>query len=129
MQSNLTGFKGRFGEYAFASKAALMGLVVGFPSIEAIPYDFFVDNGKTTHKVQVKTIMDSTKIDFRRGIGRDSSRFYSKDEVDFFIAYFANKDLFYIFPHNALTAGARFTINDGCTKLDGYKEAWHLLKE
>lgn len=130
------GFKGRFGEYAFASKAALHGLVIGFPSVESIPFDFFVYNGKVSYKVQVKTNTKKFKgkqfiLDFRKGSGTSKKvltkekREYSFVDVDFLIGFISETNTFYILPHSALPKSGLVNINN--PEFDIYKNAWELL--
>jgi hypothetical protein len=125
---------GRVSEYQFAAKALQHGLVIGFPASEKLPYDFFLDNGKRIHKIQVKSTdkmaKDRNAYKVSTVKGRTKKEIYTKEEVDFIVCHIASLDTYYIIPVEHLNV---MSINlyphiKGKGTYEGFREAWHLLK-
>lgn len=128
-------FQGKQAEYLFASKAAAHGLVIGFPSIEGIPYDFFICNGVNTYRIQVKStsvesVNGRNNSSYRVGLDRLSDKGgvrqgYTAECCDFIVVVLTHTSDVYIIPQSECPDAALRITPGG--KYTDYKEAWHLL--
>lgn len=126
---------GRVNEYLFAAKALQHDLIIAFPCSEKLPYDFIVDNGSSSLKVQVKSThskakdRDAYKVSVSKG-GQGNKKAYTADDVDFIIAYVSELATFYVIPIQHIKVQTinlyPHKPNEGLFEI--YKEAWHLLK-
>jgi len=130
----MASFQGRAAEYAFAAKACENDLVVGFPSIEHIPFDYFIFNGSKTYKIQVKSTGlipepgQPYKVTAHKG-GVANRAKYTEADCDFLVVFLANLKLFYIIPIKALdTFGLTLYPDRISCKWNLFKEAWEGLK-
>jgi hypothetical protein len=122
-------FHGKAGEYLFASDAAANNLVIGFPSIESIPFDLFVFNGVNTFRVQIKTVDPSRTGPgkLRAYIRKRGNAAYTVDDCDFVVIVLPGSHDYYIIPIHEVAGKTSVTLNAD-NKLAQYKNAWHLLE-
>ena len=116
-------------EAAFLAKAAMLDFAVLKPWGDSRPYDFVVDSGKRLWKVQVKcaTSHRGTRCDVRAA---GSGPLYTKDDIDFLVAYVIAKDLWYVVPIEAFFPRVTVHFNYGEHSqgmFEIYREAWCLL--
>jgi len=80
--------RGEVAEAAFLLKAATLGFSVAKPSGESDRYDFILDNGARTWRVQVKSAHCDGKTGYSlHACGNVQSRTYTAADIDFFVAY------------------------------------------
>lgn len=123
------GIKGKVGEYAFATEASSRGLLIGFPAIEAIPYDFFLHTSKGILRIQVKSAHTTTEK-YSFSLRKKDSTCYTKQDCDYVALWLKDRDAFYIIPVEDLAIRSLDLYPDkGDSKYEQYREAWHLLGE
>jgi PD-(D/E)XK endonuclease len=127
--------QGELAELAFMCKAAGLGFTVAKPYGDSDRFDFIVSWGRHVCRVQVK----STRTAHRRVYevsahgcwgGRD---IYTKDEIDFIVAYVVPEDAWYVIPIEATRGRKRLCLHPSvprrqCYKYENYREAWGLMK-
>lgn len=125
---------GAAAEQFAAAECLLQGYKVNWSTSDKLGYDFVLDINGKLRKVQVKglftkeTSRNRYSADLRRGGSKHKSKVkYLNKEVDFFIIYIYPLDTFYVVPWNVMKGKTKFTVTDGASTYDGYKEAWHLL--
>lgn len=126
--------RGDLGEVAFVHKAMSLGFVVGKPYGQMHRYDFFVEGGQNVWRVQVKTSTCMRDGRYQLCVQRITHRrvvAYTKDELDFVVAYLMPEQAWYVLPI-AVVAGRRSLLLAppgfrGKNPLAQYREAWHLL--
>ena len=128
---------GELAEAAFVVKAAGLGFAVSKPWGDSERYDFILDAGHATFRVQVKCTeslnangyqVQSTYTD------RNQKGHYSTADIDFLVGYILPLDLWYVVPSNALPASAslRFYPEGNISRrarFEQYREAWHLFEQ
>ncbi len=123
-------------EVRFLLQALTLGLAVAKPYGDNVPYDFIVDNGRRTFRVQVKSVsrfdLGSYRLSTARG-GRGKSP-YSPREIDFLAAYIIPEDAWYLIPVRAFAPRKSLRLcpangrpGSRPRRLERYREAWHLL--
>ncbi len=125
--------KGELAELAFTFKAASLGLAVCKPYGDSLPFDFIVQRGRRSLRVQVKSTFRSIRAGHEVGMHGPDKRPYTAEEVDFIAAYIVPHDAWYIIPIEAI--GGRKTIRlypkgssrAGAGRFEEFFEAWHLL--
>jgi hypothetical protein len=92
--------RGELAELAFMRKAATLGFAVAKPWGDSDRYDVIVRFEKTFWRVQVKSVLDLTPSRPHFVVQTKNSRGkpYSRDDIDFLVAYIFAKDLWYVFP-------------------------------
>jgi hypothetical protein len=121
--------RGEWAELRFMARAAEHGLQVTKPWGESAHYDFVVENGGRFVRVQVKSTMHKGYKGYSCTV-RGGSGPYKRNAFDFIAAYLIPEDLWYIIPAKKILGRGSVTLHpklDG-SKLDCYKEAWHLLR-
>ena len=124
--------KGELAELAFMYKAAGLGFGVAKPYGDSERFDFILSFGKQLWRVQVK----STSRPYRSGYqiqarGTKRQARYTRDEIDFLVAYIVPEDVWYVVPVVALETTALFLRPSGCDggcHYEEYREAWHLMR-
>jgi hypothetical protein len=128
---------GELAEAAFVVKAAGLGFAVSKPWGDSERYDFILDAGHATFRVQVKCTeslnangyqVQSTYTD------RNQKGHYSTADIDFLVGYILPLDLWYVVPSHALPASAslRFYPKGNISRrarFEQYREAWHLFRK
>ena len=129
---------GELAEAAFVVKAASLGFAVSKPWGDSERYDFILDSGPRTWRVQIKCTespnangyqVQSTYTD------RKQKGHYTPADIDALVAYILPLNLWYVVPAHAFPASAslRFypegNISGRRPRFEQYREAWHLFGE
>lgn len=122
--------RGEWAELRFMARAAEHGLQVTKPWGDSAHYDFGVENGGRFVRVQVKSTMHKTSRGYSCSV-RACRGPYKGDAFDFVAAYLIPEDLWYIIPTKKILGRWTVTLHPNLegSKLDCYKEAWHLLRK
>lgn len=107
------------------------GLVVGFPSMEAIPFDFFVwDEHQTASRVQVKYLRfasDRSCLEFHPR--KSGKHLYTRSDCDVIAAVNPDLDLIYLIPVDAIeTQTIRIYPGKNTCRFSDYLSDWSKLK-
>jgi PD-(D/E)XK endonuclease len=137
---NTTKCRGELSEYAFVYKAAGLGFGVARPYSEGERFDFILisrgwPEGDKLWRIQVK----STRAflgDLYRVMAQRRSRgrwvTYLPTEIDFIVVHVVPEDSWFVIPIRDIIGRMNllFTPKGKLQKgkLDGYREAWHLLR-
>ncbi|HEY1800615.1 MAG TPA: group I intron-associated PD-(D/E)XK endonuclease [Terriglobales bacterium] len=121
--------RGEWAELRFMARAAEHGLQMTKPWSDSAHYDFVVENGGRFVRVQVKSTMHKDRRGYSCTV-RGGCGLYKRDAFDFVAAYLIPEDLWYIIPAKKIFGRGSVTLYPKLvrSKLDCYKEAWHLLK-
>ena len=129
---------GELAEAAFVVKAASLGYAVSKPWGDSERYDFILDSGPRTWRVQIKCTeslnangyqVQSTYTDQKK------KGHYTSEDIDVLVAYILPLNLWYVVPANAFPASAslRFypegNISGRRPRFEQYREAWHLFQQ
>ncbi|PYX31754.1 MAG: hypothetical protein DMG80_09600 [Acidobacteria bacterium] len=129
---------GELAEAAFVVKAASLGYAVSKPWGDSERYDFILDSGPRTWRVQIKCTeslnangyqVQSTYTDQKK------KGHYTAADIDVLVAYILPLDLWYVVPAHAFPASAslRFypqgNISGRPPRFEQYREAWHLFQQ
>ncbi len=129
---------GELAEAAFIVKAASLGFAVSKPWGDSERYDFILDSGQRTWRVQIKCTqlltarayqVQSTYCDRKR------KGHYTSSDIDVLVAYILPLDLWYVVPAHAFppSASIRFypegNISGRQARFEQYREAWHLFHQ
>ena len=129
---------GERAEAAFVVKAATLGYAVSKPWGDSERYDFILDSGPRTWRVQVKCTeslnanryqVQSTYTDQKK------KGHYTPADIDVLIAYILPLDLWYVIPAHAFpeSASLRFypegNISGRRPRFEQFREAWHLFQQ
>jgi hypothetical protein len=127
--------QGELAELAFMSKAASLGFGVAKPYGDSERFDFILSWNRHLWRVQVKstrTAKDGVYSISAHGCwgGHD---IYTKDEIDFIVAYVVPENVCYLIPIEATRGRKRLCLHPNvprkpCYKYEKYREAWRLLK-
>ena len=127
---------GELAEAAFVVKAARLGFAVSKPWGDSERYDFILDSGPRTWRVQIKSTdslnnrgyqVQSTYTD------RKQKGHYTPADIDVLVAYILPLDLWYVIPAQAFPASASIrlypegNISGRRPRFEQYREAWHLF--
>ncbi len=127
---------GELAEAAFVVKAASLGFAVSKPWGDSERYDFILDSGPRTWRVQIKCTeslnangyqVQSTYTD------RKQKGHYTPADIDVLVAYILPLNLWYVVPAHAFPASAslRFypegNISGRRPRFEQYREAWRLF--
>jgi hypothetical protein len=129
---------GELAEAAFVVKAAGLRFAVSKPWGDSERYDFILDSGPRTWRVQIKCTeslnangyqVQSTYCD------RKQKGHYTAADIDVLVAYILPLDLWYVVPAHAFPASAslRFypegNISGRRPRFEQYREAWRLFQQ
>ena len=129
---------GELAEAAFVVKAASLGYAVSKPWGDSERYDFILDSGPRTWRVQIKCTeslnangyqVQSTYTDQKK------KGHYTSADIDVLVAYILPLNLWYVVPAHAFPASAslRFypqgNISGRPPRFEQYREAWHLFQQ
>ena len=137
---NTTKCRGELSEYAFVYKAASLGFGVARPYSEGEQFDFILisrgwPEGDKLWRIQVKSTSSKLGALYRamaqrRRRGRWVT--YLPTEIDFIVVHVVPEDSWFVLPIGSITGRMNllFTPKEKPQngKLDGYREAWHLLR-
>ncbi len=128
---------GELAEMMFMVKATSKGLIVAKPYGESHRYDFLVDSGKRTWRVQVKS---STCTHWRaytvNAYWKTTRKHmpYVPSKVDFLAVVILGTDIWYLIPVRALAGRLMVRVYPfggsprGSRRHEKYREAWNLLQ-
>ena len=128
---------GELAEAAFVVKAAGLGLAVAKPWGDSERYDFIVDAGWRTFRVQVKCTQSVNNGGYQvQSTYCDGSKkaHYTPEDIDIFVGYILSLDLWYVVPVEALPSSASLRFYpegnlSGRTRFEQYREAWGVFRE
>jgi len=124
--------RGELAELAFMRKAANLGFAVAKPWGESDRYDVVVRVEKTFWRVQVKSVLALTPSRPHFVVQTKNSRgkTYSRDDIDFLVAYIFARDLWYVFPAHVFEQKKSLCVKPGSKKsrLEQYRENWDLMR-
>ena len=129
---------GELAEAAFVVKAASLGYAVSKPWGDSERYDFILDSGPRTWRVQIKCTeslnangyqVQSTYTDQKK------KGHYTSQDIDVLVAYILPLNLWYVVPAHAFppSASLRFypegNISGRPPRFEQYREAWRLFQQ
>lgn len=124
--------RGELAELAFMRKAANLGFAVAKPWGDSDRYDVVVRFEKTFWRVQIKSVLDKSpsRSYFRIAARNTSGRTYSRNDIDFLVAYIFAEDLWYVFPVHVIEQKKSVCVSPGSKKsrLEQYRENWVLMR-
>lgn len=128
--------KGDVAEFAFLARAIRFGLNLCKPLNSNCRYDVLVDAAGRYSRVQIKSGWAGPKRSayvvriVRRRAGY-ATTLYRSTEADFFAAYVAAQDAWYIVPYRAVVKRTQLTFYPhrprSRGRLEKYREAWDLF--
>ena len=105
------GADGERAKLAFVRKAESLGFIVRKPEAQDTPYEFLLDAGDLSWRVEVKPIervddldrFDRDDLNLERGLGRrtrcqGNDQHSKANQIDFLAAYLVPEDTWYIIP-------------------------------
>jgi hypothetical protein len=127
---------GELAEAAFVVKAAGLGFAVSKPWGDSERYDFILDAGHCTWRVQIKCTESTNAGGYQvqsTFSDRKQKGHYTADDIDILVAYILPLDLWYIVPAHALpqSASLRFYPEGNTRKprFEQYREAWNIFQK
>ena len=124
--------RGELAELAFMRKAASLGFAVAKPWGDSDRYDIVVRFHKTFWRVQVKSVLALTpsRPHFVVQTKNAGGKPYSRDDIDFLVAYIFAEDLWYVFPVHVVEQKKSLCVKPGSKKsrLGQYRENWDLMR-
>ena len=122
--------RGEAAEAAFLAKASGLGFGVAKPWGDSERYDFLLDSGHGHFwRVQVKSTQRYAESRYRvKAAGWKAT--YTRDEIDFLVAWIIPENLWYVVPIHAFASreNLRFYPHGGRKALyEKYREAWCLM--
>ena len=126
--------RGEYGEAAFLTKAASMGIGVAKPWGDSDRYYFIIDAGGRLLRVQVKSAhcecaQPGGGYHIRAQPHRRTP--YTTSEIDLLVAYIVPEDIWYVFPPSAFQhiKGMRLFPHhkQKLSKFEQYREAWEWV--
>ncbi|MGB8113934.1 MAG: group I intron-associated PD-(D/E)XK endonuclease [Candidatus Sulfotelmatobacter sp.] len=128
---------GELAEMMFMVRASIRGLVVAKPYGETQRYDFLVDSGKRTWRVQVKSSSCTRCRAFTVNAYWKTTRKhlpYLPSQVDFLAIAILGTESWYLIPIRALAGRLMVRVypfggdSRGSRRFEKYRDAWHLLQ-
>lgn len=124
--------RGEVAEAAFLHKAASLGFSVAKPWGDSDRYDFILDNGGRSWRVQIKTASAVGKGAFGiHACGSDPTRVYTAEEIDFLVAYIVSVDLWYVLPVQLFATVRHVKLfpfrERPVSRYEKYRETWCLM--
>ena len=98
--------RGEEGELAFMRRAIAEGSAIAKPWGDSERYDFILDSGHGFWRVQVKSTQRCAESRYRvKAAGWKAT--YTRDEIDFLVAWVIPEDLWYVVPIQAFASRKR----------------------
>lgn len=124
--------RGEVAEAAFLHKAASLGFSVAKPWGESDRYDFILDNGAHSWRVQVKSAYTSAVNGYSfHACGNVPSRRYTPLDIDFIVGYVVPNDVWYVFPIALFAKIGAVKVFPASkrrmSRYEKYREAWCLM--
>jgi len=121
--------RGEAAEAAFLSKAISLGFEVAKPWGDSAPFDFIVNSGPKSWRVQIKSANEKRNRRYTVKASGDKVA-YTRDNLDFLIAYVVPENAWYVISIAAVggRAGLWFYPHQGSkARFEPYREAWCLM--
>jgi PD-(D/E)XK endonuclease len=121
--------RGEVAEAAFLSKAVSLGFEVAKPWGDSAPFDFIVNTGPNSWRVQIKSAYKSDKLRYAVRAEADNIP-YTKENIDFLVAYVVPENAWYVIPVAALGGRANLWLyphKGSKSRFEPYREAWCLM--
>jgi hypothetical protein len=113
-------------------KTANLGFAVAKPWGDSDRYDVVVRFEKTFWCVQIKSVLNESRSrrHFRVQTVSAPGKMYSRDDIDFLVAYIYAEDLWYVFPVHVFEQKKCLCVKPGSKKsrLEQYREKWDLMR-
>jgi len=124
--------RGEVAEAAFLYKAAGFGFTVAKPWGESDRFDFFVQSGAHCWRVQVKSAYSRSDGGYGfHACGNVQSRTYTREDIDFLVAYIVPEDVWYVVPVAVFEHTSAIKLFPSSrrrmSRFEKYREAWCLL--
>jgi PD-(D/E)XK endonuclease len=125
--------RGEVSEAAFLHKAAGLGVSVAKPWGDSDRYDFILDFAGRLSRVQVKTASRVGNGAYSiHACGSDPGRIYTREEIDFLIAYIVSENLWYVFPVRLFIKIRHVKLHpfrkQPLSRYEKYREAWDYMR-
>ncbi len=127
----LTKQRGEWAELRFMARASEHGLCVNKPWGDSSRYDFAIEHAGKFLRVQVKSTTCKRGRSYICTLRASNDGFYTSDQIDFVAAYIIPKNIWYVFPMQAVSKTCRSVVLSPHLKISKYgpyQEAWHLLR-
>ncbi len=123
--------RGEWAEMRFMERAAERGLCVSKPWGDSSSYDFVIGRPGHFVSVQVKSTVCQSGGGYECCIRGRKNEAYEPGSFDFLAAYVVLRDAWYIIPAGAVLGKETVALfsQSKHAKYEGYREAWHLLRE
>jgi hypothetical protein len=121
--------RGEAAEAAFLSKTISLGFEVAKPWGDSAPFDFIVNSGPKSWRVQVKSAYEKRHRRYTVKASGDKVA-YTQNNIDFLVAYVVPENAWYVLPIAAVDgrAGLWFYPHQGSkSRFERYREAWCLM--
>ena len=119
-------------ELAFMRKAATLGFGVAKPWGDCDRYDVIVRTGKVFWRVQIKSVWSMMRARTHYRVKTTGNRHsnYTRDEIDFLVAYIFPENSWYVFPVAQVENRKNVYISPGSKRscFELYREAWNLMR-
>jgi hypothetical protein len=124
--------RGELAELAFMRKAANLGFAVAKPWGDSDRYDVVVRFDKAFWRVQIKSVLalKPSRRHFVVHIKNGGGKAYSRDDIDFLVAYIFAEDIWYVFPAHVVEHKKSVCVNPRSKKsrFEQYRENWDLMR-
>jgi PD-(D/E)XK endonuclease len=114
-------------------KAATLGFAVAKPWGDSERYDAVIRAGRIFWRVQIKSAFSAapSRGHYRIKTASRAGIPYTKDEIDFLVAYLFAKDTWYVFPVAVVENYKSVCVMPGSKKsrFERYREAWNLMEQ
>jgi len=125
--------RGEVAEAAFLHKAAALGFSVAKPWGDSDRYDFILDCAGRLSRVQIKTASRVGRGAYSiHACGCDPARIYTREEIDFLIAYIVSENLWYVLPVALFDRVRHVKLHpfrkQPPSRYEKYREAWDYLR-
>jgi PD-(D/E)XK endonuclease len=120
---------GEAAEAAFLAKATCLGFGLAKTWGDSDLFDFVVHSGPQCWRVQVKSANEPGETGYFIRAG-NTKAVYTKQQIDFLVAYIVPVNAWYVIPVEALNgkASAWFSPRPGSkSRFERYREAWCLM--
>ncbi len=130
--------QGEIVELRFYLKAFEIGMIVSKPFGDNARYDFIVDRDGRLSRIQIKStgILNSEpghhghsgRYRIYSAYGASRKRHFSKEHIDFLVAYIIPKSVWYIIPIEVTNGKKTIHLNiGGHGKYEQYRDRWDLF--
>jgi hypothetical protein len=113
-------------------KAANLGFAVAKPWGDSDRYDVVVRFDKTFWRVQIKSVLALTpsRPHFVVQTKNTAVKAYSREDIDFLVAYIFAEDLWYVFPAHVFEQKKSLCLKPGSKKsrFEQYRDNWNLMR-